>query len=321
MDEFERTIQELEAIFTDPELERILSNAREINKLISEETATTEDAIQIVEDLNVEWRLKEFHAKKMYVTGPVYVGGQFHTIEDIAPMDDTRNEMVNTPFTSQGFSMLNVVSEVDGALQYDQQLVMWGYMEVKGKGGVGGVTIEKCGIYLTDEVSIECREMTPAKVSAWLEAYHPDVKQSIDATVVSSENEADATLNLAEVPLIIDTMNKKELKDLKLFTEVYLNQVIQYEQHVPYIVELAGHCEVFYANGGGFTDNVIATDRKRLMLVSELSIRTNETKTEFIVWIHGIVMEKDKKSTKLLRMPIETVHTIESGRDILRAFF
>jgi len=321
MDEFERTIVELEAIFTDPELDKILAYSRDVNSIIKDEPTTTLDAYKIVNELERDWQTKGFKNKEMFVTGSVYVGGNYQLVTDTSSMDDCKVDLVNMPFKAQGFSMLNILKDVDpttNTLVYDQRLVLWGFMEFADKNGVDGVSIENCGIIIDENVLIECKEMTPAKVSAWLEVYETDTKRSIDEVLVNAENEAEATLQLKDVAFPIAKMRRKARKEHQGYLEEYLNHTNRYEQYIPYLAELIGDCEIYYQHDGGWKDNVITSQRKTILVINRLFLRINHDKTAFIPWIEGIIVGSDKKQGRLVRLPLETIDSIESGKDILK---
>jgi hypothetical protein len=317
MDEFERTIVELEAVFTDPELQKVLTQAREYNELIKDDPASSIDAACIVAELNKRWKDNEFYGKEMFITGPVIVGGRYQVVEDAVTCGDITH-MTGAAMTSQGFSMLNIVEDKEGVLHYSQKLVMWGYMDFDDDEGIGGTRIEHCGVVINDDVSIECKEMTPAKVAAWLEVYHNDTKRDIDNALINSTNEADATLRLGVLEYPINESKKKEKKKLKSYIEKYLNHMNQYERNIAYLVELIGTCEAYFPHDGGYKDTFITTNFKTPMLITEILLRENDEKTMFIPWISGSLVGHDKKAAMLIRMPLETIYAIESGRDIYK---
>lgn len=313
-------MSELESVVTDSELTRILTESRELNVRIKDMPLSVLESAMKVERLNREWKQRGFYDKDMFVTGQVYFGGTYDGVQDIHPKPEAQHKFVDAGFTSKGFSILNIVDEIDGVMQQDQKLVMWGIMRFENEKSPGGMYVQNCGIVIDDEVYIECREMTPGKANAWLDTYHPDIKFSIDNALMNADNEAEATTLLQNLELPIESKKKKTLKELIENLELYLNHFNQYEAFIPYLTELIGDCTVLDEKSGGYYESSIATSYKTPLLIKGLSVRHNEDKTSLNIWLHGKIIERDKRSSKQVIMPIETIHKIDSGREILKLF-
>ena len=318
MNEFERTISELESLFVDPVLGKLISNAKEVNEIVSAQPITDTESKSLVEDLNAQWRDGDFYNKKMYVTGEVFIGGHFRDVDYIDDESEGRsNELVGHAFQGHGFSMRSSITATPDGMMVSQQLLLRGRTEVKSKTGIGGVDNEECGIVLAGDTMIECREKTPAKVAAWMDVYQPEVKADIDYSIMESDNEAVATLALQELSVALQGHGKKELKQQKEYIEAYLNSVQKYEQHVPYAVELIGECQIL--GEGGFKDDVITSEKTSFVLLSELYLKENDDTGEFTPWARGSLIGINKQKIDAIRMPLQTIMTIESTRDAYRA--
>jgi hypothetical protein len=317
MDEFERTLAELELIFTDPELEAALTSVKELNEIIAADPASILDGTLLIEELNDNWTEKEFKGKTMFATGQMYVGGRYRDIEDVSNSDMTKNDVVNMMFTSHGFSLLNVMKQNGDEIVIEQQIVMRGRTEVGDKKGIGGITNVECGVILDPQTVIECKEMTPAKVAAWLDTYHPDVKQAIDNRIMESENESDLTLLLQDIELPIAGTNKKEIKQQKQYIESYLQSAAVFEKNVPYLTELLGDCQVLNPDKGKFEDTTITSLSKTMFLISNLFLKKSQEGT-FTIHVQGSLIGVGKSDLLVANMPISTILSIESGRDLLR---
>ena len=315
MDEFERTIAELEAIITDPELDKLLSDIRDFNTMLADMPASDVDSYLLVDDLNKQWIDKGFMNKRMYVTGPVYVGGNYGDVENVSGID-TR-ELTDHVFTSRGFTLLNVMSEDSEDFHIYQQLVMKGRIALDGEAYQEGVGNDECAVILDTSTFIECRERTPAKVAAWLEIYYPELKQEIDACLVGADDEAGALRLLAQASLSMDGVTKRERKEQKLYLESYIREELQFETHIPYIVEFLGECKEFDKQTRTFIPMTITSRRKCFASVGDLGVRRKKGTNEYEVWIGATLIGNDKTGYKILRMPASTIYSIESIRSTL----
>jgi len=317
MNEFERTFSEIESLFADPILGKIISDAKEVNEIVSAQPITHAESVQLVEDLNAQWRAGDFYNKKMYVTGEVFIGGNFHNVDYIEQDGEgSKNEHTPLRFQGHGFSMRNTSVMTPDGMTVTQQLLLRGRTEVKSKGDVEGVSNEECGIVLASDTIIECREKTPAKVAAWLDVYNPDVKAEIDYSIMEADNEASATLALRELVISIEGHGKKDVKQQKTYIEAYLNAVNKYEQHVPYAVELLGECQIL--GDGGFHNRIITSENTTFVLLSELFLEENTETQQLKPWVRGSLIGTDKQKIEAIRMPLETIMAIESTRDAYR---
>jgi len=315
MDEFERTIAELEAIMTDPELDKLLSDARDLNIMLADMPVSDVDSYLLVDDLNKQWIDKGFMNKRMHVTGSVRVGGNYGDVEHVSEID-TR-ELTDHAFTSRGFTLLNVMHEDADSFRINQQLVMKGRIALEGGEYQNGVGNDECAIILDPTTLIECRERTPAKVAAWLEIYYPEIKQQVDACLVGAEDEAGALTLLAQTSLSMDGVTKRERKEQKLYLESYIREELQFETHVPYIVEFLGECKEFDRQTRTFIPMTIMSRHKCFASVGDVGVRRKKGTNEYEVWIGVTLIGNDKTGYKILRMPASTVYSMESIRSTL----
>ena len=237
MDEFEKTLVELEAVITDPVLDKLLVKVRSVNESVKYGPLSTVEALTVVGDLNKEWSDEEFVDKEMHVTGPMYVGKQFGLLEDVSSLEHVKKNYADHPFMAKDFSVVNVVRYEQGVLAYDQEFLLRGLLEVK-----GSKEPQHCAIVVDQSVLIESKELTPAKVSAWLDSYYPEAKGVIDLAFESAQNEAEATLALADIVYPITFTEKKQRKELRSYLKKYINNRIKYDTYVPYIVKIDGFC-------------------------------------------------------------------------------
>jgi len=317
MNEFERTISELESLYVDPVLGELISESKDVNELVSAQPITDIESQALVIDLNARWRDAGFYNKKMFVTGTTMVGGNIHDVDHVFENGiNTGTDFVNKAFQARGFTMRNTITETNQGIAVRQQLLLRGRMEIKSKSGVDGIENEECGIVLDANTMIECREKTPAKVAAWMEVYHPEAKAEIDYSVVEAKNESQATMALRELTLPMQGYGKKELKQQKSYIETYLNAVNRYDLHVPYVVELLGDCQIF--GDGGFKDQVITSEHKTLVLLSDLFLRPDEVTRTFKVCVSGSLIGNNKSKIDVMNMPLETIMSIESMRAAYR---
>lgn len=320
MDEFEQTITELEALFTDPEFKETLDEVRQINELLADEPTSESDAQAIIEDLNAKWRAKDYYGKEMFVTGNVHVGGTYGDVEygDLDP--ESMTTFTNGSFISKGFVMIASLQEgADGPL-VRQQVIMNGMVEIDDdtEYGIAGKSNEACGIILSPETNIECKELTAPKAAAWLEMYYPDTKLLLDACVIEADDESGQTINLRDTPFTPAHSRKKEAQDQKRALQVYLEKQIQYELYVPYLMELCGDCEVFDAKRAKWEDKQITSNQKSMVIVQTLMVEIEKKTKEFKFFIQGLLVTSLKNDATLIKMPLQTILSMESGREKLR---
>ncbi|MBC7459444.1 hypothetical protein H7200_01885 [Candidatus Saccharibacteria bacterium] len=319
MNEIERALSDVESLFVDPALNQFLNDAKDMNEIVREKPISDDEARSLLDEMNQQWRDASFYDQKMYVTGDMYVGGQFHEVEyQDTSLEAYKNTMVNQSFKAHGFSLINMVSEDDNGVNVQQQLVLRGVIKTQDEAGIKGISYENCGIILDRDVIIECKARTPAKVAAWLDVYYPEVKCDIDQSLSSATNEADATMNLRELSIPMIGTKKSEIKQQQKYIELYLRHNNRYEQYVPYLVELLGECQIFTHDNGGFVDSTIMSERKSLLLIANLFVRTDYTAREFMICAEATLIQSGKKRAQLINMPLKTFMSIESTRDIVR---
>jgi hypothetical protein len=319
MDEFERTIDELETLFVDPVFKATIESVHEMNEMIRDQPVTESEAAQIIASLNLQWRQNGYYNRMVHVSGEMVVGGG---LEDIVYTDGSQPDpgyYDNQPVQSKGFGMEVTTSLEDGVLTYRQVIVMKGRIELPDENGIGGVTNEACTVPVVPEVIIECYEDTPQKIAAWLEVYHPDTKNLIDECIIQADDEAGAIINLRDTPLSLPEGSKKEIREVKQHLNDYISDYITFEQHIPYRAVLFGPIKLFNAETLSWEDHDAMSEKHSLLNIQKASITHNRPTQEFKIWLEASIIVGSKIDVMTVKIPLSTLESLESGREILRA--
>jgi hypothetical protein len=319
MDEFERTIDELETLFVDPVFKATIESVHEMNEMIRDQPVTETEATQILSALNQQWRHDGYYHRMIHVTGEMIVGGG---LEDIVYPDASQPDPGHynaQPIQSKGFGMEVTTNLEDGVLSYQQVIVMKGRIELADENGIGGVTNEACTVPVVPEVSIECHEVTPQKIAAWLEIYHPDTKNLIDECIMQADDEAGAIMNLRDTPLSVPEGSKKDIRELKQYLNNYISEYITFEQHIPYRAVLFGPLKLFNADTLSWEDHDAMSEKRSLLNIQKASVTQNRRTQEFKIWLEATIIVGSKIEVKTVRIPLSTLESLESGREILRS--
>ena len=319
MDEFERTIDELETLFVDPVFKATIESVHEINEIIRDQPVNESEAAQIISTLNQQWRQNGYYHRTVHVTGEMVVGGG---LEDIAYPDASQpapSHYDNQPIQSKGFRMDVTTSLESGELSYQQVIAMKGRIELEDKKGVGGVINEVCTIPLLPEVIVECREVTPQKIAAWLDIYHSDIKSLIDECIIQSDDEASAIMNLRDTPLCFAEGSKKNIRELKQYLNDYLSEYVQFEQYMPYRAVLFGPLKLFNTDTLCWEDHDAMSEGRSLLNIKKASVTQNKRTQEFKIWLEANIIVGSKIDVMTVRIPLSTLESLESGREILRS--
>lgn len=320
MDEFERTVAELETLFEDPGFKKAVDEVLLVNDLLRDEPTSEDDARAIIKDLNERWREAGYRNKEMFVTGSVSIGGTGDTVEygDINTASAT--QFNDYPFISDGFRMIISPEERDGVLSISQEVIMTGRIEYDDESeySVEGKSNDVCSIRLVPETHIEFKKMTASKAAAWLELYYPDTKRAIDQYAVYADNECEMTEDLRDNPLPPADQNPKEARMQKRAIQTYIDSVVSYERFVPYLVELFGECELYDAHEMTWEKKSIMSNVKSMVVIDSLVVKIDKQSRDFHFSFRGWLLSSNKTEATLMKLPLQTIISMESGRELLR---
>lgn len=316
MDEFERTIGELESLFVDPQFKAFLDEVRLYNELLQAKPTTDADAQAVVEDLNDRWMRHGYYGRTVHVTGGMYIGGNHDDIR-YEPLSDANlaRDMKAYPMKSTGFSFISVPVERDGVLAIEQELVMRGRIEFEDDEGVDGVSNEKCAVRVTDTL-IECREMTPQKAAAWLDVYYAEPRKLIDESILKADDEAGAAMNLGQVTLPIAEGSKKDAKTLRRVLKTYLKEYLSFEQYIPYRAVLIGEMRTYDPQSTNWDTDEIILNYNSTIAIHGVDVRLNRELQQYDIWLSATLVGKGKKDFMIIEFPLETLVSLESGREL-----
>jgi len=318
MDDFERTLEELESIIIDPEFKASLEEVYDINSLLLDQPVTEDEGFKILEDINAKWRKNGYHQRKIHVSGGIYIGGDPEYIEYPELEPTNLSDFTSKVLKSTEFMIRSVPRMQNDKLLVEQQVLLRGFGEVEDDEGVGGISIESCAVPLMPNTVIECREMTPQKAAAWLETYHQDTKLLIDQCIVQAEDEAEALINLRDTPLPPAEGSRKEVRELKKILQAYLTANVKFELYIPYRAVLFGAATVFDTVNLEWESKELMSVDKSLLTISTSSLKLNRETKEFEIWIEGNIITS-KSDVTYVKLPIKTIESLESGRDIYRS--
>jgi len=320
MSEFNRKFAEFEAEFTDPLLKESLDEVRMLNESLLMEPTTELDARQLLDTLNQQWRDRSLNIKEMFVTGDVYIGGEYDGLR-YGVFNDKPAPLEQYPFITKGFGMIANMQEVEDEYRVHQEIVMLGRIEYDFgvEDGDGEKSNEACAIQLTENVTIDYREMIPSKAAAWLELYCPDTKLLIDECILQSNNEAEAMLNLRDTQLPELKGRKRENRRNLEAIQVYISSAIELEKHIPYLLELLGPCKDFNPYNTEWENKTILGVNNTLVVFNRLIADLDKETAQVQFSVEGWRLSSSKSEQVLTKIPLNTILALESGRDRLRS--
>jgi len=299
-------LNELDAAFTDPFLERVLVTGRTYNKIFEEVEPTFEESKAIITELDWEWA--NVKGSQVQYTGIVKV---------MSPENDTEYNYVfldGAHVISNGFTIEREESP-DGELHRVRHHIHVKIGDAYGKDFEGDESIHIIATGDIDNSIIESESASPERARAWLSISCPELIEEIDFRALNGTgNEDDAILALKG----LDFNRYADLNDT--FTRncinSYLHGIIQVDTVVPYSANLHGYAResegstsLDYVN----VDNVLI----RIAAVSlEPAFTTAEDDTDWTLSAFATVLgvsRNDKYVNYVL--PVDSIHNLQSQRN------
>jgi hypothetical protein len=257
---------------------------------------------------------------ELHVSGAMYVGDRFKDLEYGSFNEKTFYNAGERRMTGEGFSLHTIVNESEDGrgITLDQQVLMRGKITYELKDKRVLATNESCAVLLLPNTIIESRDMTPEKASAWLDLYHLDTKILVDECIAQADDETEMVTNFRDMPPMPAQGRPELVEEFKDMLQRYITTHVEFEQYIPYATELFGPIRVYEGSKGEWKDVSKLGKEISLLNIYTAYVEVNEKTKAYEIWITGQLIEESKSEAKMVRIPITSIASIESGRGILR---
>ncbi len=301
-------LHDLEFMFTDPFVERVIAMASTYNTMFEESTPSSDEVMSALNDLSNEWgNLKGSHIK---YTGFV----QVKSFEDEDTMD--RIFLDEIEVISEGFCAVKE-STPQGYVQKIKHLLRVDIKDIHDFESYKGSTqMHAIGDVENAMLRIESASLDHA--AKWLSLAYPDLINEIDSRVYNGTGyEDDALLSLRN----IDFNSLADINDAYTRTciQIYINNIVDIDKTAPYATSLEGYARL---DRGESITHTIKSD-KNLVHIHDINFQPSfydeNDDTQWSLSAFVAILPKDR--TEDIQKVVVPVETIQSLISIRRTFY
>lgn len=314
MDEFEKTLVELESLFVDPEFKKSIDEVKDINQLLANQPVTDEEAFNIIAGINDKWCKNGYFGRNLHIVGDAFVGGQHNDLEYEELKPESMTKLRGQPIANSGFSFQTTLKMQEDNLIVEQHIMLRGRMDVEES--IGGIINQPIVMPLEVDTVIECRDLTPQKAAAWLEVYYPDTKVLIDECLLQAEDETEMVMNLKDTPLALSTGVRKNDRELRKMLQVYIASNLIFDQYMPYRAVLFGPAKIRNIQKIEWEKSNIMSENRSALNIKEPFVKLNRESHVFEVWLLANIIQRSKTDVTYCQIPLKSIESLESGRGI-----
>lgn len=303
--ESSRNLNDLDAAFTDPFVERVLEMGRTYNKIFQETPPSPEDIAYSVEDLDDEWgNIKGAHIQ---YTGNVEV-------RDLENNKETKQVFLDgAQVVSNGFHVKLEDTPIGNTYTIRPHLLVnfkdaYGIDSEESQGKFAGASGD------IDNSLIELESASAERAKAWLTASCPELIEEIDFRALNASGGEDEAL------LSLSGMDFNKYADLDdLFTrnclDVYLQSILEIDMSVPYAAKLDGCARKWEDLSTLYTLEAEAVLVQINNIGMQPSYNTDESDTQWSLsaFISVLGVDRTHKPQRYV-LPVESIRELQSIR-------
>lgn len=296
--------EKLENISIDPAIARILAKAREYEEMLNTTgEVTDEDKAAFTNELDAMW---PHMGVEVGVTGGLLM-------RDAASDSVVKKYFDNQAMVSNGFYIITDHVTEDDEVTAEQYRLAYQFLVYDDESRATA----RPGNALLDEVFIEYPTHSQEMIQNRLEYFHPDLIETLDATVLNCQTEDEATLSLRDFTLDYNQTNENDIQKVRDI-QAYLGTMLEFDRDVPYLISAAGGC--FLESKGKVVRTVIdnqltAAANVRGIVFMPLTDESPEQVKTYGTCIDAHVYAEDKSESPMhLYIPITGLSTITSLR-------
>lgn len=306
--ELDSKLFELDAAFADPVVEEALKQARLYRDLLKDEIPPSKTRAEIIQEL-------DSHLAGAIGTVVKVFGNMTNMTPDgeyISTYVDTHNAIF------QGFTMANVDPSQDGdddELPKTIKFLIYIPMNEEEQAEYGGT--HRAMAADLDSVNIEFNVVSFERAKAWLSSFIPELIDEIDRTLLNEPDQLEPILALSNFDIRIENVDD-ELMARKCIG-IYLNELIPFDQEVPYEIKLQGISFVVSDEEGviGTAEMNKAEKLARLRFIRLAQVDDVNTASNHLrICLDAELLDPDPNQVSLrVLIPIETITSLTSIRN------
>ena len=239
------TLSNLEAVLSDPEIQKVFDTVRAYNELLAVQRVSYAQLVEIVNEIDGEWQ--HLLGETAIFSGQASFLGENDDNENSEPVTDyyENEDMVFRGIVARQLEDYDSNSVTDDACLYELRIGLI-------REGISSSldVLNMHGSAMVDEIfSLEFdRFMSPERARSWLEYFCPEVIDDIDECLLNANvaNEAELVIALTgscwelNTVAVQNSSDEKMLPKIKAAFQVYIESLFQFDSAIGYGVEIDG---------------------------------------------------------------------------------
>ena len=323
MEQYTETLKAMEVSFDDPECRKIMTLAHEIADSIALEPILDSELAHIVEGLNGRWRAAGFKDKIVRASGVAYLQQSvLGLVHDIEHNQDSRFNAIEQEVCATGFSAGTQTAIDEYGVVTTQNLYFNGATLISA-GKKGEQVRTDIMIVLGSESYIRHEGMTIAQTEQWLSYYFPEQKALIDAACAENElgvRDAESLMGLRDFTVSIADVRPDGVKEVMGYFSAYSTARVNLAAQTHYRIKSTAEVERYstinrrYERSGSVEGEVFPA------LLSGIEFMRDENYQTMVPFLHGQILNNDRKTVTVFRMPLFAIEAIESSQRDMERF-